>query len=131
MATLLARNEEDIFQYKSSISTIPNDFEGENYCADIHLSPDGKYLYASNRGHNSIAIFKIVPVSDKLVPHGYEPSRGESPRNFALSPDGNFLLVANQKSGNIISFKRDQKTGLLEFIDEIKATEPVCILFLN
>jgi 6-phosphogluconolactonase len=127
--SLLARGEEGKFQLKSSISTIPPDFDGENYCADIHVSPDGKYLYASNRGHNSIAIFKIVPVSDKLVPHGHEHVRGDWPRNFAISPDGNFLLVANQRSGNIVSFKRNQETGIIEFIGEISLPEPVCIVF--
>ena len=129
--SLMARDDEGNFEFKSSISTLPKEFEGENYCADVHVSPDGKFVYASNRGHNSIAIFKVIPVSDKLVPIDHEPGRGDWPRNFAISPDGNFLLVANKRTGNIISFARDQKTGLLEFIDEIPIPDPVCILFTD
>lgn len=110
-------------------STLPEGFSGENTCADIHISPDGKFLYASNRGHDSIAIFSIDPETGTVSAIGHESTRGETPRNFSLSPDGKFLLVANQNTDTIVSFKRDGETGLLTFQDEIGAPTPVCILF--
>lgn len=127
--SLLKRDQDKIFILGSSVSTLPPDFEGESYCADIHISSDGRFLYASNRGHNSIAIFKIVLENGKLIPKGHQDIHGNWPRNFSLSPDEKFLVVANQKSGNIVSFQRDEKTGLLEFLHEVDAPSPVCILF--
>ena len=127
--SLLKRDQDKIFILGSSVSTLPPDFEGESYCADIHISSDGRFLYASNRGHNSIAIFKIIPENGKLIPKGYQDIHGDWPRNFSLSPDEKFLLVANQKSGNIVSFQRDEKTGLLEYLHMTDAPSPVCILF--
>jgi 6-phosphogluconolactonase len=114
-----------------SISTLPDDFEGVSYCADIHISTDGKYLYGSNRGHNSIAVFEINNESKKLKSIGFVPVEGDWPRNFSLSPNGDFLLVANQKSGNISVFKINKATGLPEFTGkEIKIPAAVCIGFL-
>ena len=112
-----------------TISTLPEDFNSQNTCADIHVSPDGKFLYASNRGHNSIAIYTIDSENGTLKALGHEPTGGKTPRNFAMSPDGTYLLVANQTTNNIVSFKRDQHTGLLTYLNEIGAPSPVCILF--
>ena len=112
-----------------TVSTLPVDFSGESYCADIHISKDGRFLYGSNRGHNSIAIFSIDPENGNLSTLGYEPVHGNWPRNFTFSPDEKFLLVANQRSDNIVSFKRDAETGLLEYLSEIHAPSPVCLLF--
>ncbi len=82
--------------------------------ADIHISPDGRFLYASNRGtENNIAIYSIQK-NGTLQLAGYEPSGGEHPRNFGLSPDGKFLLAANMNSGDIVVFKRNAQTGLLQ-----------------
>jgi 6-phosphogluconolactonase len=114
-----------------TLTTLPGDFTGENTCADIHVSPDGKYLYASNRGHNSLAIFSIDPDSGRLTVAGHEATRGETPRNFSLSPDGQFLLVANQNTNNIVSFRRDEANGSLSYVEQIEAPTPVCILFAN
>ncbi|MDE5416868.1 lactonase family protein [Labilibaculum sp. DW002] len=113
---------------KSSVSTLPADFSEASFTADIHISADGKFLYGSNRGHNSIAIFEVQK-DGVLNLLGHESTRGDHPRNFSLSPDDKFLLVANKNANNIVCFKRDQKTGLLSFVDEIKAPSPVCILF--
>ena len=126
--TVLAINEAGEFKVESTISTLPEDFKEENTGADIHISSDGKFLYASNRGHNSIVIFKVKD-DGNLEVIGHESVRGEGPRNFSLSPDEKFLLVANQYTNNIISFKRDINNGLLTYVDEIKAATPVCILF--
>jgi 6-phosphogluconolactonase len=112
------------------ISTLPDDFNGTSYCADIHVSADGKYLYGSNRGHNSIAVFEINNETKQLKSSGFVSVEGDWPRNFSLSPDGNFMLVANQKSGNITVFKINKTTGMPEFIGkEIKIPAPVCIEF--
>ena len=111
-----------------SVSTLPKDFHGESFPADIHVSSDGKFLYASNRGHNSIAIYQIQETG-MLSAIGFESTRGDHPRNFSLSPDEKFLLVANQNTNNIVCFKRDEKSGLLSFVEELKVAKPVCILF--
>ncbi len=114
-----------------TVSTIPEDFSGTNYCADIHVSPDGKYLYGSNRGHNSIAVYKTDSVTQKLEMITTVSTRGDWPRNFTLSPDGIFLLVANQRSGNIVVFKINAETGIPEFTGkELKIPAPVCLEFL-
>ena len=116
---------------RSNYSTLPTNFQGKNYPGDVHISDDGKYLYGSNRGHNSIAIFAIDQTSGKLSLVSHESTRGDWPRNFSLSPQGKFLLVANQKSDNIICFARDLKTGMLQYRDSIQAPIPACILFMH
>jgi len=112
-----------------TLSTLPKDFDKVSYAADLHITRDGRFLYVSNRGLNSIAIFSIDQKNGKLKLIAQEPTRGVNPRNFALSPDENYLLVANQSSQNIVAFRRDLKTGKLTFSDEIKAFTPVCLLF--
>lgn len=112
-----------------NISTYPADFTGKKWSADIHVSPDGKFLYATNRQPaNSIAIFSIDKKSGKLKALGYESTKGEVPRNFTIDPSGNFLLVANQESDSIVIFKRNKKTGLLtDTGNRIKVGKPVCL----
>lgn len=98
--------------------------------ADIHISPDGKFLYASNRfiGENTIAIFAINPISGKLSLVGHQSTEGDHPRNFTIDPSGNFLLVANMLTNNIVIFKRDTKTGLLTKVGEEKSvSKPSCL----
>lgn len=127
--TLVQKNMQGNYVTGVSVSTLPENYSEHNTCADIHHSSDGKFIYASNRGHNSIAIFEVDQSDGSLSPVGHESTHGETPRNFSLTPDNNFLLVANQSSGNIVSFKRDAKTGLLSYIDQVDAPSPVCILF--
>jgi len=123
--------ESKVWSVLQNISTLPADFIDKSYCADIHISADGQYLYGSNRGHNSIAVFDVNPESSDLVFKGTVSVEGDWPRNFALSPDGKFMLVANQKSGNITVFKIQPKTGMPEFTGkEIKFPAPVCLEFL-
>lgn len=113
------------------ISTLPADFKGTSYCADIHISTDGKYLYGSNRGHNSIAVFSIDNETKKLKSLGFVPVEGDWPRNFSLSPTGDFMLVANQKSGNITVFKINKTTGMPELTGkQIEIPAAVCLEFL-
>ena len=127
--TQVRKNKTGTYELVKSISTLPAGYTGDNACADIHISKDGKFLYASNRGHNSIAIYRVNRSDGSLELLGHESTRGDWPRNFTLSPDNSFLLVANQRGNSIISFKRDKKTGTLEYVDEIQAPSPVCLLF--
>jgi len=103
-------------------STVSKEFKGDSYGADIHLSKDGKFLYGSNRGENTIVIFKVDTDSGKLNLIGREAVRGDWPRNFSIDPTNNFLLVANQKSNNISIFKRNIDTGRLTFNTKLKLT---------
>ena len=120
----------DKWEEVQTVSTLPADFKGKSYCADIHISTDGKYLYGSNRGHNSIAVFEINNETKKLKLLGFVPVEGDWPRNFSLSPTGDFMLVANQKSGNITVFKINKTTGMPEFTGkQIEIPAAVCIEF--
>jgi 6-phosphogluconolactonase len=119
----------------AAIQTIyshPEGYTGKIGSADIHISPDGKFLYCSNRGEsNTIAIFSIAPATGRLTLLGHQPTMGLMPRNFNFDPSGNFLLVANQKSDNIVIFKRDKTTGLLTDTGKrIEVPNPVCIKWI-
>lgn len=118
-----------VFTTVDKKSTLPDDYQEPNACADIHISKDGKFLYASNRGHNSIAVYSVSETGElKLL--AIAPVQGDWPRNFTLSPDGNFLLVANQKSDNITVFAVDKQTGLLDYTgNRIRLPQPVCLKF--
>ncbi|MBO0357816.1 lactonase family protein [Hymenobacter sp. BT186] len=101
------------FRELQTISTLPAGFAENNSCADIHVSPDGKFLYASNRGHNSIAVFRIASDS-RLTLVEHESTQGKTPRNFTLDPTGRLLLVGNQNSNNVFTYHVDQKSGQLQ-----------------
>jgi 6-phosphogluconolactonase len=116
---------------KQTISMLPKGFTGSVGAADIHLSPDGKFLYASNRGEaNDLAIYSVG--KNGMLEHiGNQPVGGKTPRNFAIDPTGNYLLVANQTSNDIIIFKRDKKTGkLTQTENKLQVSRPVCIKFV-
>jgi len=129
--TVFQKNDEDTYTEIETQSTLDSGFEGKSYCADVHLSADGRFLYGSNRGENTIVVFEIDPESGKLGLVGRESVRGDWPRNFAIDPSGNFLLVANQRSNNITIYKRDAEKGTLEFLNETKLSSPVCLEFLE
>lgn len=111
--------------------TLPDAYSGFNACADIHVSPDGKHLYASNRGHNSLAIYRIQPQTGSLEHIGWEATQGDFPRNFMITDDGRQVLVANQNTDNIVCFNRDAENGLLNKTTEIQCPTPVCIKALE
>lgn len=115
-----------------TIATHPAGFKGQPGSADIHVSPDGKFLYASNRGdENNIAIFSINASTGKLTSVGYQPVPGAQPRNFIIDPTGNYLLVANQKTSNIVIYKRDKNTGVLQAtLQQVEVPNPVCLQML-
>ena len=111
-----------------SISTLPADFKGNNNCSDLHITPNGQFLYAANRGHNSIVGYSIDPTTGALSLIGHASTQGEVPRNFAISPDGRFLYAANQNSDNIVILSIG-KDGKLKYRKEEKVFTPVCVQF--
>jgi 6-phosphogluconolactonase len=112
-----------------TVSTLPEGFGGENSCAHVVVSPDGRFVYGSNRGHDSIAIWEIGE-GGMVSLVGHESTRGRTPRGFALDPSGEWLLVANQDSDTIVAFRRDRETGKLEATGEaIDSPTPVAIMF--
>ncbi|MRT92724.1 lactonase family protein [Ancylomarina sp. 16SWW S1-10-2] len=127
--SLILKADNNQYKMGLSYSTLPKTYTEANAPADIHISSDGNFLYASNRGHNSLVIYKINKNDGSLNLLDHVSTHGKWPRNFSLSPDENYLLVANRHTNNIVSFKRDKKTGLLEYVDQIEAYSPVCILF--
>lgn len=117
------------FEPLQYLSTLPAGFRGENTAAAVRLSPDGRFLYASNRGHDSIAAFRIRG-DGLLEPAGFFPSGGRGPRDFAIDPRGEFLLAANEKSGNVSVFRLDRETGIPEPAGEsVSLHSPVCVRF--
>ncbi|MEP3838147.1 MAG: lactonase family protein [Algibacter sp.] len=110
-------------------STLDVNYTGKNKCADIHLSKDERFLYGSNRGENSIAVFKRDTNNGTIDKIQNISVHGDWPRNFTLDPTGKFLLVANRKSNNIAVFNIDSTTGKLSFLQDFKTPEPVCLLF--
>jgi 6-phosphogluconolactonase len=114
-----------------NIKTHPADFKGQPGSADIHVSPDGKFVYASNRGEeNNLAIFAVNQSTGTLTAAGYQSTLGEQPRNFMIDPTGKYLLVANQKTSNIIVFKRNLNTGALQELHQFEVPNPVCLKML-
>jgi len=110
------------------ISTLPEGFQGANSCADIHVHPGGRFLYGSNRGHNSIVMYAIDDTTGRLRLVGHESTQGKTPRNFAIDPSGVFLLAANQDSGTIVSFRVNQHTGVLSPTGQTcQVSMPVCL----
>ncbi|CAN5531679.1 hypothetical protein BH23CHL5_BH23CHL5_19510 [soil metagenome] len=121
---------EGIATLRQTTSTLPADFSGESTCAHIVVSPDGRFVYGSNRGHDSIAIFSVHESTGALTPLGHQLTGGKEPRNFAIDPSGNWLLAANQHSDTIVTFRRDQVSGLLAETGILTATPtPVCVVF--
>ena len=109
---------------------LPKDFTKYSKTADIHISPDGKFLYASNRGHDSITVFKIE-ISGELKLINQFFTGGKSPNSFVISKNGEYMIVANQKSDNIIIFKINKQKGILSNIKEIKGVKtPICVKYL-
>ncbi|MBX3010961.1 MAG: lactonase family protein [Caldilineaceae bacterium] len=113
-----------------SLSTLPAGFDGRSHCADIHVHPAGKFVYGSNRGHDSIAIFAIDTVTGHLTAVGHESTQGAIPRNFVIDPTGTFLLAANQNTDTVVSFWIDQATGQLTPTGHrLDVPTPVCLKF--
>lgn len=113
-----------------TVPTLPAGFAGVNYCADVHFHPGGRFVYGSNRGHDSLAIWQIDPKTGRLNQVGHEATGGRNPRNFVIDPTGRWLLAANQGSDSIILFRIDPSTGRLTRTGEpVSIPTPVCLKF--
>jgi 6-phosphogluconolactonase len=113
-------------------STLPAGSAGTNYPADIHVASSGRSLYVSNRGHNSIAVFSVAASTGALALEQVVSTEGDWPRNFSLDPTGRWLLVANQRSGSVVVFARDEENGrLMPTSQKIALPSPVCLRFLK
>lgn len=114
-----------------TMSTLPMGVNGPKSCADVHIYPSGKFLYGSNRGHDSIVIFAVDGSTGKLSLIGHESTRGKTPRNFAIDPTSQYLLAANQDSGSIVTFRIDPQSGRLAYLATTQTPTPVCLKFLT
>lgn len=123
------KKESDSYVEIQTISTLKEGYIGMNSCADIHLSKDEQFLYGSNRGENSIVVYKRNSKDGTLQKIQSIFVEGDWPRNFTLAPNGKFLLVANQKSNNISVYKVNKSTGKLTFMYSETTSAPVCLLF--
>jgi len=127
--TTFLPDQQNIFSiFHHTISTLPTNFEKENKCADIHFTPNGKLLFASNRGHNSIAIYKFDEKNLTPVLVGWQTENCITTRNFAIDPTGKYLIAANQDANSVVVFRIDYETGkLFETGNVISISNPVCI----
>jgi 6-phosphogluconolactonase len=123
--------ERGTLQTIQTVTTLPEGFEGKSFTADVHVHPSGKFVYGSNRGHDSIAIFAVDSATGKLTPIGCESTQGKTPRNFGIDPTGAYLLAANQDTDNVVVLRIDAATGKLEPTGQsIRVPMPVCVKFL-
>jgi len=122
--------ETGALEAQQTVPTLPEDFDGENTTADIEVHPSGRFVYASNRGHDSIAMFRVDAKSGELTPRGQTKTGGARPRNFTQDPTGKYLLAANQDTNDIFVFRIDQDTGALTPTGQrIEVGSPVCLVF--
>ena len=114
-----------------TISTLPGGVKAKNITAEVQVHPSGKFLYGSNRGHDSIAVFAIDQASGKLTPIGHQSTQGKTPRNFGIDPSGTYLIAANQDSDSLVVFKIDAASGALSATGvTVPCFSPVCVKFL-
>jgi 6-phosphogluconolactonase len=131
VTALTANLHTGIFQPIGSVSTLPDGFSGRNDDAEIEVHPSGKFLYASNRGEDSIVVFAIDPAKGTLTKVQDVPTGGKEPRSFAIDPTGKLLFVANENSDDIVIFRIDAKTGhLTQTGEKLDVPAPVCIKFM-
>jgi 6-phosphogluconolactonase len=118
---------EGFLRHLQTVPAVVEEFNGENSCADIQILPNGSFLYGSNRGHDSIIVYRIDPDTGLLSYVGFENSGGKIPRSFCIDPAGTFLLAANQDTDNIVVFRIDSATGKLKKVSEQFVPTPVCV----
>ncbi|WP_243459438.1 lactonase family protein [Metabacillus bambusae] len=130
--TLSYNAETGIFTELQYIPTIPADFTDNSQGSAIHISSDGRFVYAGNRGHDSIAVFSVNQENGELTFVEYTSTEGNWPRDFVLDPSESFIVASNQESSNLVLFSRDKETGKLTLIQsDVSVPEPVCVKFLN
>jgi 6-phosphogluconolactonase len=114
-----------------TVPTLPKDFAGNSTTAEVQVDPAGRFLYGSNRGHDSIAVFAIDPSKGTLTPVQHVPTQGKTPRNFRIDPTGSYLFAANQDSSSVVIFRLDARTGRLAPTGQVLAVpSPVCVKFV-
>jgi len=129
--TVFANDQKEKFRSVQRISALPAGFTGHNDAAEIAIHPNGRFLYTSNRGDDSIAEFSVDQKNGTLTLVGHFPTQGKTPRNFEIDPTGQRLFVANQASGNIVVFRIDPETGKLTPTGQVlQVPSPVCIKFM-
>jgi len=123
--------DKGVLKHFQALSTLPEPVKG-NSTAECQVHPSGKFVYVSNRGHNSVAVFHVDETTGKLTAAGHAPTGGKTPRNFGVDPTGKFLIAANQDSSNVVVFKIDPKTGMPSPAGhEVAVPKPVCVKFLQ
>jgi len=122
--------DKGVLKVVQSLSTLPSEVKG-NSTAETQVHPSGKWVYVSNRGHDSVAVFKVDESTGHLTAVGHQSTGGKTPRNFGIDPTGKFLIAANQSSNNVVVFKIDEKTGMPSPTGhEVQVPKPVCVKFL-
>ena len=120
-----------VLELVQTITTLPAGFEGESWTAEIAVSPDGRFLYGSNRGHDSLAVFAVDAASGSLTPVGHVSTGGRTPRHFGIDTTGRWLLAANQGSDTVVVFRIDTATGLPSAVGEpVRVPKPACLLMV-
>jgi len=131
MVTYAVDSKKGTLQQLQVISTLPEGFSGKSYTAEIAVHPSGKFVYGSNRGHDSIAVFAVDQAKGTLTLIETISTQGQNPRNFSLDPTGTYLLAANQNSNNLALFRIDPSSGRLQFTGEtLPVASPVCVQFV-
>lgn len=124
--------ETGIFTELQYIAAIPEDFTENSQGSAIHISSDGRFVYAGNRGHNSIAVFRVNEETGELALVEYTSTEGNWPRDFAFDPTESFIVASNEESGNLVLYARDKETGRLSVIQsDVAVPYPVCVKFLH
>lgn len=114
-----------------TVPALPEGYSGDSTCSDIHITPDGKYVYAANRGHDSLAIYAVDQASGHLTVIGHHTTGGQIPRGFAIDPTGKFVLAGNQDTDNILVLRIDPATGTLTEVQDVPCPTPVCLKMLS
>jgi 6-phosphogluconolactonase len=131
IAALAYDGKTGAFRYIDCVPTLPNDFGGASTCADIQVSPSGRFVYASNRGHDSIVVYRVESRTGRLAYVEHQPTGGKTPRSFGIDPSGTFLLAANQDSDTIVTYRIDARTGRLQATGHVTPVPtPVCVKFM-
>jgi 6-phosphogluconolactonase len=130
VATAVYDRDQGSFQVVQTLTTLPPEFSGVSTCADIKVSPSGDFVFASNRGHDSLAVFKVDRRTGKLTAVGHQSTGGKTPRSFGIDPTGSYLLVANQSSDCIVTFRIDESRGKLVPVGSVtNVPTPTCVTF--
>lgn len=131
IATYACDSRSGSLSFLQRIPTLPADYSGPNTCAEIRIHPSGRFVYGSNRGHDSIAVFARNPSTGLLTLVEIVPCGGAHPRNFAISPNGDWLICANRDSNNLVAFRVDQQTGRLSQCGKsAQIPKPTCVLIM-